>query len=129
MRPVMKVMTRIIALKRHPKGTPISYDRTFVTKRDSLIAVLPVGYADGYMRVFSSRGWMAVKGRRAPVAGRVCMDLTMLDVTGIESVSEGDEVTILGDGISHCELAGWAGTNAYEIMTSLGGGSRRTYLG
>lgn len=126
-RPVMKVKSRVMGLKKLRKGEPVSYDRTFIAPRDSVIAAVPVGYADGYMRAFSNRAEMLVRGRRAPVAGRVCMDLTLLDVTDVMDVSKGDEVVLLGDGLSHLELAARAGTNPYEIMTSLGRGARRSY--
>ena len=127
LKPVMNIKTRIILLKKLHKGQPVSYDRTFITARESLIAVVPVGYADGYLRAFSNKGYAMVGGKHAPVAGRVCMDLTMLDVTGIKGVSEGDEAVLLGDGITGGELAGLAGTNPYEIMTSLGGRARRYF--
>ena len=127
LKPVMEVSTRIILIKRFGKGQPVSYDRTFVTARRSTIAVIPVGYADGYFRAFSNKACALVKGERVPVAGRVCMDVTMLDITGIKGVSEGDEAILLGAGLSGPELAGWAGTNAYEVMTSLGGGARRRF--
>ncbi len=127
LKPVMKVKSKISLLKRLGPGKAVSYDRTFVTKRDSLIAVVPVGYADGYHRALSNRAEALVRGARVPLAGRVCMDLTMFDVTAVPGVSEGDEVVLLGNGISHLELADWAGTNPYEIMTSLGSGARRRY--
>ncbi len=127
LKPVMSIRSRIILLKKFGKGQPVSYDRTFITSRESLIAVVPVGYADGYLRSLSNRGCAMVRGKRAFVAGRVCMDLTMLDVTAVKGVSEGDEVVLLGDGITGEELAGLAGTNPYEIMTSLGGGARRSF--
>ncbi|MDA8387168.1 MAG: alanine racemase [Nitrospiraceae bacterium] len=127
LKPVMEVRTRIMLVKRFGKGQPVGYDRTFVTPRRSNIAVIPVGYADGYSRAFSNRASALVRGQRAAVAGRVCMDVTMLDVTGIRGVSEGDEVVLLGGGLSSRELAGWAGTNPYEVMTSLGGGARRRF--
>jgi len=127
-RPVMKVKTNIRAIKKFKKGEAISYERSFITGRDSLIAVLPVGYADGYHRMMSNKAHVVINGKRAPQVGRICMDLTMIDVSDIEGVSEGDEVVLLGDGLGHLELASWAGTNPYEIMTSLGKGARRSYL-
>ncbi len=127
LKPVMDIKTSIILLKKLRKGQPVSYDRTFVTARDSVIAVAPVGYADGYFRAFSNKGFAMIRGKRAAVAGRVCMDLTMFDVTGIKGVSEGDDVVLLGGGITGGELAGIIGTNTYEIMTSLGGHARRSF--
>ncbi|MBM4299105.1 MAG: alanine racemase, partial [Deltaproteobacteria bacterium] len=124
LKPVLSWHTKIIQLKKVPAATSISYGQTFVTRRESLIATLPVGYADGYQRLLSNRGEALVRGKRAPVAGRVCMDLTMLDVTDIRNVQQGDEVVLLGrqDGaeISADEMATWANTISYEIFTSIG---------
>jgi alanine racemase len=123
LKPVLSWQTRIVQLKKVPAGTSISYGQTFVTERESLIATLPVGYADGYSRLLSNRGAALVGGQRAPVAGRVCMDLTMLDVTAIANVQQGDEVILLGRQgdaeISADEMAGWANTISYEILTSI----------
>lgn len=123
LKPVLTWKTRILQLKRVPKGAGISYGRTFVTKRKSLIAVLPVGYADGYHRLLSNRGAVLVREERAPIVGRVCMDLTMIDVTDIRGVQQGDEVVLLGkqgaDQISADEMARWAETISYEILTSI----------
>jgi len=124
LRPVLTWKTRIIQLKQVPAGTPIGYNRTFVTKKKSLIATLPLGYADGYHRLFSNRAQVLVRGKRAPVVGRVSMDLTTIDVTDIRNVQQGDEVVLLGrqgsGEIDADELAGWANTISYEIFTSIG---------
>jgi alanine racemase len=123
LKPVLSWKTRILQLKRVSAGSSISYGQTFVTKRESLIATLPIGYADGYPRLLSSRGQVLVRGKRAPVAGRVCMDLTMIDVTDIEKIQPGDEVVLLGRQgdaeISADEMAAWANTISYEILTSI----------
>ncbi len=130
--PVMRVRTSVLVVRRLPAGTPVSYGRTFITKKESRIAVIPVGYADGYNRLFSSNSEMLVRGRRVPVAGRVCMDLTMIDVTEVDGVSEGDEVVILGgqggDEITAAELSSRINTIPYDILTSLGGRARREYV-
>jgi len=124
LKPVLSWKTRILQLKKVPSNTSISYGQTFITKRDSLIATLPIGYADGYPRLLSNRGQALVGGKRAPVAGRVCMDLTMLDVTDIAKIHQGDEVVLLGtqenETISADEMASWADTISYEILTSIG---------
>jgi alanine racemase len=124
LKPVLSWKTRILQLKSVPSNTSISYGETFITKRDSLIATLPIGYADGYPRLLSNRGQALVGGKRARVAGRVCMDLTMLDVTDIGKIQQGDEVVLLGtqenDAISADEMAAWADTISYEILTSIG---------
>lgn len=131
LQPVMTVKTKILALRRLPSGTPISYGRTFITKRDSLIGVIPVGYADGFSRRFSNNAELLVRGKRVPVVGRVCMDLTMLDLTDIEQVEEGDEVVIIGkqgnESIDAAELAFRVDTIPYEILTSLGNMAKRVY--
>jgi alanine racemase len=123
LKPVLTWKTSIIQLKRVAAGTSVGYGRTFVTKRTSLIATLPVGYADGYHRLFSNRGQILVRGQRAPVVGRVSMDLTTIDVTDIRNVQQGDEVVLLGRQggaeIGADEIAGWANTISYEIFTSI----------
>lgn len=130
--PAMSVKTRIVSLRKVPSGTPISYGRTFITKRESLIGVISIGYADGFFRAFSNNASVLVRGKRVPVVGRVCMDLTMIDLTDIkDDVGDNDEVVILGRQgsgfISASELAHRAGTISYEILTSLGRGSQKTY--
>jgi alanine racemase len=123
LKPVLVWKTKILQLKKVPADASISYGQTFVTKRESLIATLPVGYADGYQRLLSNRGEVLVGGQRAPVVGRVCMDLTMIDVTDIRNIKQGDEVVLLGRQgtaqISADEIAAWANTISYEILTSI----------
>ncbi|MBI5682243.1 MAG: alanine racemase [Deltaproteobacteria bacterium] len=129
---VMELKTRIVQLKRLPKGCPVSYGRTFIAERESAIAVIPIGYGDGYPRHLSNKGEMLVRGTRARVAGVVCMDLTMLDVTDINDVQEGDEVTVIGrDGKEEIlveELSEKAGTIPYEIMCNIGKRVPRVYI-
>ena len=131
LQPVLSWKSRILQLKKVPAGTSISYGRTFITQRESLIATVPVGYADGYSRLLSNVGAMLVKGKRAPVAGTVCMDLTMIDVTDIGGVQQGDEVVLLGRQgnavISADEMAAWSNTISYEILTSIGTRVPRIY--
>ena len=132
LKPVLSWKTRIIQLKRAPAGASVGYGRTFVTKRASRIATLPVGYADGYRRLLSNRARVLVRGKRAPVVGRVSMDLTTVDVTDIRNVEQGDEVVLLGrqDGaaISADEMAAWANTISYEIFTSIGARVPRIHI-
>lgn len=92
----MGFKTKIVHIKEVPEGTSISYGRTFITKRKSKIATLPVGYADGFNRLLSNNHHVLVKGKYAPVIGRICMDQTMIDVTDIEGVELGDDVVIFG---------------------------------
>jgi alanine racemase len=130
--PAMRVKTKILCIRNLPPDSPISYGRTFITNRQSKIGVLPLGYADGFSRLFSNNAEVIVRGRRVPVVGRVCMDLTMVDLTEIEDVREDDEVVIIGqqgnESITAYELACKARTVPYEILTSLGSHSRKEYI-
>ncbi|HEY1265729.1 MAG TPA: alanine racemase [Candidatus Binatia bacterium] len=123
LKPVLAWYTRIMQVKDLPAGASVGYGRTFTAKRKSRIAALPVGYADGYHRLLSNRGAVLVRGKRAPVAGRISMDLTMIDVTDIAEVTQGDEVVLIGrqgaENISADEVAGWAETISYEVLTSV----------
>jgi len=131
-RPVLSLVTRIAFLKRTPAGVPISYGRTFVTKRESLIATTPVGYADGYARGLSNRGEALVRGTRVPVAGRVCMDMTMLDVTDVPGVREGDDVVLIGaqggERITAEDIATKTGTIPYEVLCGISSRVSRVYV-
>lgn len=131
LRPALNWTTEIIDIKTVPAGTSVSYDCIFTTKRESLIALLPIGYADGYPRLISNRGDVLVHGKRAPIAGRVCMDLTMVDVTDIPESKIGDTVTLIGrDGQKQIlaeEMAGWAETISYEILARIAKRIPRSY--
>ena len=132
LRPVMKIKTRILSIRRLPAGTPVSYGRSFITRRESTIAVVPVGYADGYNRLFSNNADMLVRGMRMPVVGRICMDVTMIDVTEVDAISEGEEVVLLGQQgggmITANELSSRIHTIPYEIITSLGSRTKKEYI-
>ncbi len=129
--PGMRFRTAVIQDKRVPAGTPVSYGQTFRTERPSILATIAVGYADGYPRALSNRGQVLVRGRRAPVVGRVCMDLTVVDVTEIDGARAGDEVVLWGrqgDAEITCsEVAAWAGTIPYELLTRVGARVPRVY--
>lgn len=131
LRPALSLKTQILFLKKVPSGTPISYGRTFITKRESTIAVLPIGYADGYNRLLSNKGEVLIKGKRAPVIGRVCMDTTMVDVTEISGVKEGDEVVLIGkqgeEFIGADEIAKKIDTIPYEVLCSISRRVTRVY--
>ncbi len=121
LRPVMRFVSRIVSLKKMPPDHPVSYSRLFSNPEPRDIAVVPVGYADGYHRCLTNAAWMGVLGHRAPVAGRVCMDMTMIDVTGIPDVRIGSEVVIMGEGgPTAAALASLAGTIPYELLTQVG---------
>ena len=130
--PVMELKTVISMLKTVPAGTPVSYGRTFTAEHEMRSATVPIGYADGYPRRLSNKMSMLVNGHRAPVIGNVCMDQTMLDVTGIDNVFEGKQITVFGkDGgayISVDELAEKAGLINYEVLCSLSRRVPRVYI-
>jgi len=133
LRPVMRLKSRIAMLKWVEAGTTISYARRFTASDRTLIASVPVGYADGYPRALTNRGEVLVRGQRARVTGTVCMDWIMLDVTGIDGVAVGDEVVLMGaDTSGNCihaeELATWAGTIPYEIFCGISKRVPRVYL-
>jgi alanine racemase len=132
-RPVMSLHSRVEMLKTVPAGTALGYGGTFVTARSSVIATLPLGYADGLRRGLSNHGEVIVKGRRAPVVGRVSMDLSLIDVTDVGDVETGDEVVIIGsqgkESITAEEIAGWLGTLSYEITCGVSERVPRVYIG
>jgi len=133
LKPVMTWKTRISLVRNIPKGSSISYGRTFITPRRMRIATLSAGYADGYPWHLSNRGaTVLVRGQRCDIVGRVTMDLVMVDVSKVENAQVGDEVVLMGrDGteeVSCAELAEKAGTIAWEIVTRIGARVRRVYV-
>lgn len=129
--PVMSLRSRLVQVRDLPAGASISYGRTFVTARPSRIGVVPVGYGHGYSWLLSNRGQMLVRGRRVPILGRVTMDLTMVDLTGIPDVEAGDEVVLFGEqegaAIPVEEVAAWSETLPYEVMCTIGKRVARLY--
>ncbi|MBU4376958.1 MAG: alanine racemase, partial [Candidatus Omnitrophica bacterium] len=123
LKPAMSLKTKIVFLKKTPPGMSISYGRTYITQKPTVIATLPIGYADGYGRILSNKAKVLVRGEKAPVVGKVTMDQTMVDVGHIEGVKLGDEVVLIGkqgnNEISCEELARLAGTIPYEIVCSI----------
>ena len=130
--PVLQWKTRILSLRKMPANQALGYGGTYVTKSDAIIAVLPVGYADGLNRQLSSRGRVIVRENYAPIVGRVSMDLTLADVTGIRGVAVGDEVVLLGSSnkltVDAREHANLANTTPYEILCSISKRVPRKYL-
>jgi alanine racemase len=120
LRPVMTFKSRVLQVKKIARGTGVSYGHTFVASRPTTIGVLPVGYADGYRRGLQFGGEVLIRGRRAPVVGAVCMDLTMVDLTDVPGASSGDSVTLWGtqdnETISVGDLARLNRTIAYEML-------------
>ena len=127
----MQIKSVIALIKTVEPGTAVSYGGTFVTDKPTKIATVPIGYADGYSRSLSGRAYMTVRGKKAPVIGRVCMDQVMIDVTDIEDVKTGDEVTVIGDGtyntISFDDIAQMTGTINYELVCLVGKRVPRVY--
>lgn len=121
--PVLTWKTRVTQVRRLPADTFVGYGCTYRTTSPTRLAVLPVGYYDGYDRGLSNRAHVLIKGRRAPVRGRVCMNLMMVDVTDIKGVKLGDEVTLLGQSgkemVSAGQLAEWAMTISYEMLARI----------
>jgi alanine racemase len=132
LKPVMTLKSRIIHLKKVPPGFNISYGITYQTKAHTTIATIPVGYADGFSRLLSSRGHMLVHGQRVPIVGRICMDLTMLDVGGISGVALEDEVVVIGEqgdeAIRADDIAASIDTINYEVVSTITGRVPRVYL-
>jgi alanine racemase len=132
LKPAMALKTSIIHLKRVPAGFYVSYGITHKTRKPTAIATVAVGYADGLNRLLSSRGQMLVHGRRVPIIGRICMDLTLLDVGGIEKLQIGDEVVIFGqqgnETLTVDEMAASLNTINYEIVSTITARVPRVYL-
>jgi len=132
LRPVLSWKTRVLTVKDIAAGQAVGYMGTYVTKERSRVAVLPVGYADGYPRLLSNRGRVIVRGEYAPVVGRVSMDLTIVDVGHIPAVAVGDEVVLIGEAtgkrVDAVELARLCDTVPYEILCGLSQRVPRVYL-
>lgn len=131
LKPAMTLKSQIVYIKDMEPGMPVSYGRTFITEKNSRIATIPVGYADGYPRRLSSKGRVIIKGQYAPIAGRICMDQFMVDVTHIPGVNTGDEVILMGsDGrlsVTAEEIAEITGTINYEVVCNISERVPRVY--
>lgn len=128
--PAMRLKAKIVFIKEVEVGASVGYGRTFIAERKSRIATLPLGYADGYIRAYGKHGFVEVGGKRAPIAGRICMDQTMIDITDIEGVEIGDEVTLFGTAtLPTDEAAKWLDTINYEIVCLISGRVPRVYIG
>jgi alanine racemase len=132
LQPALSLKSQIIQLKQVAPGTTISYGRTYATEGNGVIATIPIGYGDGYSRLLSNRAEVLVRGRRARIVGRICMDQCMVDVTHIPGVQVGDEVVLIGkqgdEEITADELAERMGTINYEVVTILGKRIPRIYI-
>lgn len=137
LKPAMSLVTRICAIKRIKAGQSVGYGCTFVAARDTIIATIPIGYADGLPRRLSNKGTALLHGARVPYAGKVCMDQTMLDITDVPGASVGDEVVLFGmagDGVNDYggsiaidEMASMLETISYEVVCTVGSRVSRVY--
>lgn len=132
LRPAMSCVTRVIQTKTVPTGTGISYGHTYTTDRPTRLAVLPIGYSNGYFRTMSNKAEVLIGGRRAPVRGRICMNMCMVDITGIDGVETGAEAVLMGsqgnETIDADRIGGWGGTISYEVLCSLGNNNNREFV-
>jgi alanine racemase len=127
LKPAMTFMTKVTFVKWVPSGSSISYGRTFATQKETLVATLPVGYADGYSRLLSGRGEVLIHNHRVPLIGRVCMDMCMIDASIVENVQPGDEVILFGEGLPADEIAEKIGTINYEVVCAVSKRVPRVY--
>ena len=129
LRPAMQLKAQVMFLKTVHPGESIGYGRTFIAQRESRIATLPIGYADGYIRAYGKQGCVEIRGQRAPIAGRVCMDQVMVDVTDIPDVAVGDVATLWGsETLPIDEAAGWLDTINYELPCLISPRVPRVYV-
>jgi len=127
--PAMSFSTRVLQVRDIAAGAGVSYGHTFIADTDMRLAVLPIGYSDGYPRTLSNRAEVLIKGKRARLRGRVCMNLCMVDISDIDGVEPGDEVIVLGsqgqETIDADEIGAWCNTISYEVLCSLGNNNER----
>ena len=130
--PAMELKSHVSFVKDLPAGTAISYGGTFASETDLRVATIPVGYADGYPRTLSNKGWVLIHGQKAPILGRICMDQFMVDVTHIADVKHGDEVTLIGrdgdESIHIDELGDLSGRFSYEFACDISKRVPRVYI-
>ncbi|HKM34863.1 MAG TPA: serine racemase VanT catalytic subunit [Lachnospiraceae bacterium] len=131
LKPILQMKCRIGCIRTVPVGEFVSYGRTYEAKEDRRVAVAAIGYADGMPRSLSGKGYGLIQGKRVPVIGRICMDQTMFDITGLQDIKEGDTITLIGiDGkeeIKAAEMAKTAGTITNELLSRLGSRLIKTY--
>ncbi len=132
LQPVMTLKSRLLHVRKLPPNTPVGYGGSYVTSTREKIAIVPIGHGDGYQRALSNRGEMLVRGKRAPIVGTISLDQTLIDVTNIPDVREGDEVVLLGkqgdEEINAREIAGWMNSIVDEVLSGLMERIRRKYM-
>ena len=125
---VVTLKTVITQVKQIPAGETIGYNRSYRLRRDTQVAIIPIGYADGYPRELGNgKGTVIIQGQKVPIIGKVCMDMCMLDVTGL-TVHEGDEVVVYGEGNTVADMAEAAGLISYELLTRISKRVPRVYV-
>jgi alanine racemase len=133
LKPVVALKGRIVFRKEINRGDSVSYGRTFQAKKKTRVATVSIGYADGYGRNLSNKTSVLIAGKRCPVIGNICMDMMMVDVSGVGAVAVGDEVILIGrqkkEEIRVEEVAGWANTVPHEILSRIGSRVNRIYKG
>jgi alanine racemase len=127
MRPVMRLTGRVLQVREIGTGEQVGYNGIWTANQPTRVATVSVGYADGYHRVLSNRAVAAFDGTRLPLIGRVSMDLATFDATRVPGLRVGSDLELIGPSVPPDEVAGWAGTNGYEVLTSLGARAPRTY--
>ena len=129
LRPVMSLKSKVTLVKEVEEGRGVSYGKEYITSKPTKIATVPIGYADGYLRRLKDKAKMMVNGETVPVIGRICMDQCMIDVTNVNTIKRGDEVTIFSDtGITMDDVAAWSETINYEIACEIGKRIPRIYI-
>ena len=127
-KPVMTVKSRITLIKETEKGVGVSYGKEYITDKPTKIATVPIGYGDGYLRALKNKAKMEFRGELFDVIGRICMDQCMIDVTSVNNIDTGDEVTVFGNGkITADSIAKWLGTISYEVLCLVAGRVMRVY--
>ena len=131
--PTLTWKSQVAYFKVHPAGEPVSYGSTWRPPRDSRVVTIPAGYGDGYFRALSNKGEVIIGGRRLPIVGRVCMDQFMVDIGPDGSAYNGDQVILMGsegnDSVTAEDIAEWADTIPYEVLTNINTRVTRVYLG
>ncbi|HVZ81871.1 MAG TPA: alanine racemase, partial [bacterium] len=126
--PVMQVRTRVLHVKDMERGESVSYGRTYRAPRRVKVATLAMGYADGVPRSLSNKGFFLIRGKKVPIVGTVCMDMTMVDVSRVRGIRAGDRALFFGKGLGVEEQAALAGTISYELLCGIGGRVPRVYV-
>ena len=131
LKPVLSLSTKVVQIRSVTAGEPLSYNGIYRTSRPSRIGIIPIGYAHGYSRMLSNQGYVLVDNTRAPIVGRVCMDMTLIDLTDVPGTQAGDDVVLIGqqgtESISATDVATWQHSITYEVLCNIGPRVNRVY--